>query len=419
LDDLAVSAKDFLNNAAGSVLVTFGQAAPTLPWDEYLLLRADLVIESKVDNRNFARTLALGDLDGDGLADLAIAGYFEGAKSLNRGGVAIYRGDPSRRTALRLEMEKDPPDLIVLSAADYDEFGLRLLIDDLDEDGAAELIVAAPYAEYAPGEMAGRVDVLRGGPDLLTGEVRDLADDPPEFSVGGGEWSGNLGLSLAAGPLETGAARLLWIGDPAAWPEERINAGAVIGVAPVWEGEKRRISAEEAEVVIYNAAEYWGLGSAVGISHANGRGVLWMGAANASGDDLSGGALLALETDRLAPAGQPTDLAQTAPSAVFFAEADGDMLGNALLIGDLDFSGRDDVAAAAWYALSGERVDAGKVYLFRDPFTADVPDDDDDDDNDDNDNNNDNNDDHDDDDNDDATPFSSGDTGDDDDGCGC
>lgn len=386
IDDLVVSAQSFLANPAGSVLVTFGRAAPDLPWEEYLLLRADLVVESKVDDRNFARALAIGDLDGDGLDDLAAAGYFEDEKGLTRGGVAIYRGDPSRRTAHQLVMETDPPDIIVISSADYDEFGMRLLIDDLDADGAAELIVAAPYAERTPGEMAGRVDVLRGGPDFFAGDLRDLATDPPDFSVAGGEWNGNLGLSLAAGPRAAGEPRLLWVGDPAAWPEQRVNAGMVIGVTPDWTEKARKTSAEEAEVIIYNAEEYWGLGSAVGLSTAtDGQAVIWMGAINAYVDGVSGGALLALDADRLAPAGEPTDLAQTIPTAFFYGEADGDLLGNALLIGDLDFSGHDDVAAAAWYASYTERVDAGKVYLFRDPFAAVTPDDDDDD-NDDNDN---------------------------------
>ncbi len=90
---------------------------------------------------------ALGDLDGDGLLDLAVAGGL---------GVRVHLG-PLTAASVR-----EPPAWVLGSDGDpSDGFGWRMEVGDWDGDGVDDLFVSAPYdSRGAPG--GGAVHVFTG-----------------------------------------------------------------------------------------------------------------------------------------------------------------------------------------------------------------------------------------------------------------
>ena len=97
--------------------------------------------------------VGVGDLDGDGFADLAVAAPCAPfAGSCGAGKVHLYRGGPNGLSAMT-----PPPDLTVTAPGGATSFAVSLAGVDLDGDGYSDLVVGSPPNVY----------VYRGGPALL------------------------------------------------------------------------------------------------------------------------------------------------------------------------------------------------------------------------------------------------------------
>ena len=145
----------------------------------------------------FGWTVACGDVNGDGFADILTGA---GGRTTSRGpaaGVAmLWLGGPAMHAA---------PDFTIEGSAANDELGFAVAIPgDLDGDGYADLVVSAPYADGPAGYDAGKVDVCFGGPDVDL--VPDLVLD--------GEVAGDLfGADVAgAGDPDGGGSPTLLVG---------------------------------------------------------------------------------------------------------------------------------------------------------------------------------------------------------------
>jgi hypothetical protein len=101
----------------------------------------------------FGGALAVGDFDGDGYADVAIAAKQQDAV----GRVFLYRGGPTGLAAAPAATLDDPK--VVTGAA----FGYSLAAGDFDGDGYADLVVAAALEDTTGGKAVGRVFVYHGG----------------------------------------------------------------------------------------------------------------------------------------------------------------------------------------------------------------------------------------------------------------
>ena len=109
--------------------------------------------DAKAGDKFGSAAVSVGDLDGDGFADLAVAAPcapFVG--SCGAGKVHLYRGGPNGLSAAM-----PPPDLSVTAPAGATSFAVSIAGVDLDGDGYSDLVVGAPPKVY----------VYRGGPALL------------------------------------------------------------------------------------------------------------------------------------------------------------------------------------------------------------------------------------------------------------
>jgi hypothetical protein len=132
---------------------------------------ATLDAPEAVTGAGFGKPLATGDFDGDGYADLAVSAAQEDIGGLNAvGRVYLYHGGPGgiadRSAPWRI---LDNPTGLMNSF-----YGIRLAAADFNGDGVDDLAVSAPYHDSAKG----RVYVYHGAPDGLPPAPSTTLSDP-------------------------------------------------------------------------------------------------------------------------------------------------------------------------------------------------------------------------------------------------
>ncbi len=116
---------------------------------------APLTFEPQHDGDWMGYSAAIADYDGDGQDDLAVGAPRDIYSGFDRPGrVIVFRGPlaPGNYT-------EDLADAIWMGSDVPDSFGARLLADDLDADGRADLVVGAPW-DQETGVDAGAVTIL-------------------------------------------------------------------------------------------------------------------------------------------------------------------------------------------------------------------------------------------------------------------
>lgn len=343
LDDLLVVA--LFGGASGEGQV--GRLVGPLETDDTLSGRADAVALGRALDEDFGRGLAsLGDVDGDGVADVFVAAPLADDAGRNAGAVWMLSAD-------RLGDPLGAPTL--LGAAAGDELGEMANVGDVNGDGRADLVVGAQFAGADEGAVylfAGPITVLSdatlgvdGGPgDELGSAVgggADLdGDGLPDVALGARGWGGDARGAVA------------------------IYSGLALG----------RQGLGEAHALITGRAAGddlgWGISIATG-GDLNGDGYADL-AVGARGDDTEGrdaGAAFVFFGPVLA--GQ-VDL--SAADVVFVGEAGGDWTGDSLTMpGDLDLDGADDLVVGSGYAQNPGRTSpwgGGAAYVVLGPVSA-------------------------------------------------
>ncbi|HET6462492.1 MAG TPA: integrin alpha, partial [Candidatus Krumholzibacteria bacterium] len=186
--DLVVTAywSDASGFDGGRVYVYFGGSKPHQ--------NADVILDGRTSGDNFGCIAwASSDYSGDGIDDLLVAAFRNSTVGYQAGAVYGFRGGARMATT---------PDLTLLGEAASDRFGTSVCAGDLDNDGAAEVIVQASSVDFN-GDDAGRVFIFRGGKQLdnvadlvLSGKnkgdffgittlpVRDIGGGTPALLIG-------------------------------------------------------------------------------------------------------------------------------------------------------------------------------------------------------------------------------------------
>lgn len=161
-DDLAIGAPG-PGATAGAVVIVFGSRAGLDRSRTEIVTQGGNQPDLPEAGDEFGAALAIGDLDGDGTADLVIGAPGEDVPGARDSGAVLFVPGTGRGLAATGTVIVQDGSGTEASGAG-DAFGAALAIGDLDGDGTADLVIGVPGESLGARQGAGRVAVVPGGP---------------------------------------------------------------------------------------------------------------------------------------------------------------------------------------------------------------------------------------------------------------
>jgi hypothetical protein len=304
---------------------------------------ADTTITGEVPNSSFGDSLALGDVNGDGYADLVIGNY---GYNSSLGRVWIFHGGPAGIPDTDLSAGDLADTTLDGEGGTSTNFGSQLACGDVNGDGYADLAVEAPG-------WYGKIHIFHGSAsgipdtDLAAGELSDTTI----VSAGGGE----LGSSVKFGDVNADGYADLAIGAR--------NYNSYQGRAYIFYGSNTGIAntnlrtGDSADTTLTGIAGGYGFGYRLAFGDANGDSYMDLAVAACLNFDqgyvyvFHGGATGIADTDLSAGGSAETEITGI---------NDRNQFGYALVFGDITADGYDDLAVGARLY----NLNQGRVYLF-------------------------------------------------------
>jgi len=316
----------------------------------------------------FGYCTAVGDLDGDGSAELVVGapGLADSTGTAHTGAVYVFR--LSVLDTLSAEIHAAAiAEWTVVGCSTRGRFGSAVAMADLDGDGFDDLAIGAPVAGDESGIARGEVSVYFGGPG---GSWSNGPNAAPDVVLTGSLPGARLGFSMLARDVDDDGPAELLLSEPGGGGTK----GARPGVVYVVRGEALRSLRGAATVSDLAAASVTGestgdvlAGLAVADTDGDGALELVLGAPQADGPGTSlpdAGKLYVVPVHEVLE-GQPASLSLTGTSGLSGLTERG-FFGRSLSTGDIDFDGIDDVLAAA-YASKAHRKKleaTGEVFVL-------------------------------------------------------
>lgn len=208
---------------AGAVMVIYGRLDNGL---DVLSTQRLLQPASPEPFDYFGSSLAAGDLDGDGFADLAAGAPGEdGGAQVDSGAVSVFYGGVLRFMPTAARTFTQGAGGLAGQARWGDQFGASLAFGDFDGNGLVDLAAGAPGDDLGSAYRAGVVDVVFGAA-ARTGNVG--SQHLTAEAVGGAALDDAFGAALVAGDFDSNGVADLAVGAPNQDAASVADAGAVI-----------------------------------------------------------------------------------------------------------------------------------------------------------------------------------------------
>lgn len=310
------------------------------------------------------RSMATGDVNGDGIHDLLIGAY--GATTTDgklTGKAYLFFG--RKNWSSRFNLISAAANVTILGDKKGDCVGFSVAIGDVNGDGLGDMIIGAYSADPLNVPAGGIVYIIFGATTLPT--TIDLHTQNANVTIRGDFANGLFGFPVATGDINGDSLTdLICSAHTAAGSVNRNNAGCVF----VFYGRTQwpasiTAASTTADIMVTGANNEDKLGRAIAAGDLNADKYedLIMGAYKADplGRSDAGIIYVILGAANLT---RNYDLRSKKPPLTIYGAQAGSSFGVAAAAGDLNGDGLADLAAGALYESVGTKTGAGKVYVI-------------------------------------------------------
>lgn len=396
---------DGTRSNCGAVYILLGRSGQSFPSVRDLnLQRPDVIVYGADPDDLLGSSVAAGDINGDGVADVLIgAPNADGLNNTrpNVGEVYVFFGGASLTSASVRDLRSSSADVTIIGWGGpagknvQDQAGTALATGDVDGDGIADIIIGAPGVKGPDGNRttsssiglpvsAGALYVLFGSRNWPS--LRDIGSNPASptadiviygrtstvaqiYRIGEG-----LGNAVAAGDVNGDGISDIIGGAPFYTAGNDISQGRAYvffgSPRPSSRRDTSKTSGAEAPNAIFggiDAADF--LGSVIFVGDVNGDRIedLILGVPQGSGPGnarIGSGEVYVIFGSRTMSGAR--DLERQPPDTTFYGADPGDALGFSLALGDWNGDGVKDLILGAPAADGPEnrRDGAGEIYVI-------------------------------------------------------